>query len=820
MLLRHAVARLLATPLFTLFSIVSLAAGVAVTTAVYSVVENILPEDAGVAEPERVVFVATPVSVRPRAGSISAPDLADLRAAQAAFSSTGASASIQPSVTTTSHAEVLSAEAVDGGYFATLGVGAHLGRVLGPADDQSAARVVVLSDDIWRSRYSSDPAAIGLSIRVNGVRFEIVGIASADYRGAFGPIRTTRLWIPLAAESSLPTTGRRHDADRSEDRRLLVLGRLAPDSTVERASAEVSTIASRLDAAHPMAPGPRRFGPPGRAWSARALGASAEGRSGDRQGRLMIIALAGLVLIVACTNLANLVLARGASRQGELAVRMAMGASRGRLIAEQCVESAILAALGLIASYAAFQGLAALMTAEYSFGIGPVRASLSIRPTLDAPALAVAVAATLLALAVFGLEPAVQLARTVDIRSALARNSSGIRPRLKRQRMVIRWQVAVASGFFILATMFIKGTVQMARHDPGVELNRIAVAAFNFENGAWDEGRIRRTLERVMEDAQRDPSVGSVSASTGLPFGVPPAMQLAIGAAGDTRALTRPPIPALAVTPSIFRTLGIPIVRGRAFTDDDRAGTAPVVVLSELTANRIFGGANAVGQAVALRVGSSDLIAEVVGIARDTDVRFVYADRRPLAYLPLSQHFSPAVTLTARATGDPANTVAALREAIRRTDPDLAVDTIGTGRATLAGPFLLLRSAGNATLYLGGFTLLLSMVGLFGVQSDLVAHRTREIGVRLSFGATANQIKMMVIKDGYRPVLEGLVLGLWGGLAARVVVRSYMQIDVSVLDPWMLLLTPIPLVLAALCASYLPAAQAARVDPAIALRAE
>ena len=819
MLIRQAVARLLATPMFTLFSVVSLAAGVAVTTAVYSVVENILPEDAGVAEPERVIFVATPMSVRPRSGSVSAPDLADLRAAQTVFATIGASAAIQPSVTTTSHAEVLSVEAVDGGYFGTLGVHAQRGRVIRAGDEETAARVAVLSDDLWRGRFSGDPGAVGQTIRINGVPFEIVGVASADYRGAYGPIRTTRLWIPLAAEASFPNAAGRGHADPREDRRLLVLGRLAPDSNVERASTEVSTIAARLDAAHPMAPAPR-FGPPGRAWSTRMLGASAGSRQSDWQGRMMIVALAGLVLIVACTNLANLVLARGASRQGELAVRMAMGASRGRLIAEQCVESAILAAVGLLTSYAAFQGLAAMMTADYSFGFGPVRASLSIRPMLDPAAVTVAVVATILALTVFGLEPAIQLARTVDIRTALARNASGVRPRMKRQRMVIRWQVAVASGFFILATMFIKGTVQMARHDPGVELERIAVAAFNFENGSWDEGRIRRTLERVMEEAQRDSAVASVSASTGLPFGVPPAMQIAIGAAGDARALGRPPIPALAATPSLFRTLGVAIVRGRAFTDDDRAGTAPVVILSELTASRIFGGANAIGQTVAIRLGSSDVVAEVVGVARDTDVRFVYADRRPLAYLPLSQHFSPAITLSARATGDPANTVAAIREAIRRTDPDLAVDTIGTGRATLAGPFVLLRSAGNATLYLGGFTLLLSMVGLFGVQSHLVAHRTREIGVRMSFGATARQIKMMVIKDGYRPVLEGLVLGLWGGLAARVVVRSYMQVDVSVLDPWMLVLTPIPLVLAALCASYLPAAQAAQVDPAVALRAE
>ena len=162
----------------------------------------------------------------------------------------------------------------------------------------------------------------------------------------------------------------------------------------------------------------------------------------------------------------------------------------------------------------------------------------------------------------------------------------------------------------------------------------------------------------------------------------------------------------------------------------------------------------------------------------------------------------------------------ALREAIRKADPDLSVDAIGTGRAVLTGPFELLRAAGMGTLYLGAFTLLLSMVGLFGVQSHVVSYRTREIGVRMSVGASARQIKLMVLKDGYRPVIEGLILGLWGGLAGRVIARSYMDVDVNVVDPWMLLITPIPLILAAFFACYLPASRAASVDPTVALRCE
>ncbi|MGE0863611.1 MAG: ABC transporter permease [Vicinamibacterales bacterium] len=819
MLLRQALVRLVATPMFTIFAVVSLAAGVAITTAVYSVVDALLVADLGVDDAERVAFVSTPVGGRTQASSLSRPDFDDLRAAQSSFSAVAASLPLLPSVTTTTIAEVLTAEAVDGAYFSTLAVGAQLGRVIQQADLAGDARVAVLSSELWRNRFAGRADVLGRIIRVNGQPFEVIGVAPPAYRGLLGGLRTTRLWIPLSA--GLDSTAAAAGENPRERRGLLVFGRLAPNSTAASASAELTAIAARLDQSHPQTQVSGRVGPNPRRWSARPVTDTGQAGDTNRRFGLMLVALVALVLVVACTNLANLVLARGAARQGELAVRMAMGASRGRLIWEQCVESLILAAAGMAASYGIFLVLAAVMTTEFTFGFGPVRASLAIRPVLDPRALAVALASTLLALAVFGLEPAVQLARTLDIRSALARGASGGRPRVGRQRLVIRWQVAIATGFFIVATMFIRGTWQLARHDTGVEIDRIAVAALNFRNGPWDEGRIRRTIDRVLEELRHQPAVDTVAASTGLPFGVMPGMEAAIALPDDAAALTRPPVAALAVTPMLFRTLGTPIVRGRAFNDSDGAAAAPVVILSELTATQIFGSREAVGRSLALRHGGRDVLAEVIGIARDTDVSFVYSQRRPLVYLPLSQHFADAITVTARAGGgDAAAAVAALREAIRRADPDLAVDVIGTGGATLAGPFALLRAGGLATLYLGGFTLLLSMVGLFGVQANVVAHRTREIGVRMSLGATAAQIKLMVMKDGYRPVIEGLVLGLWGGLAARLLVRAYMDVDVAVIDPWMLVVAPIPLVLAAFSACYVPAARAAGVDPTVALRAE
>ena len=805
--------------MFTLFSVLSLASGVALTTAVYSVVDTQFLRDLGVPDPDRAAFIVASYGGRPQYGALSAPDFEDLRRAQRSFGSLSATAPIMPSVASTTTAEVLAAEAVDGLYFHTLGISTVVGRTIDAQDDAMAARVAVLSNDFWRRRFAGDPQAIGRSIRINGQTFEIVGVAPARYGGLYGPLRRTQLWIPLSAEAALGTSQPLAGRTAREHTRLLVFGRLANNVAAAQASAELTTLAARFDREFPSA-SMRRGASTDRDWSATAMDDMHRDENNSlRRFGMTIVALVGLVLLVACTNLANLALARGAARQGELAVRMAIGASRARLVWEQCIESLLLAAGGAAASYVMFQVVAAMMTSD--FNIGPGRAlTIAIRPALDARAIAVAAVSTLLAILVFGLEPAIQQARTADIRSALAAGATGIRPRVGRQRMVIRWQVAIAAGFFIIATMFIRQTLNLAAHDSGVELDRIAVASLNFDNGLWNDDRIGRAIDRVLEEGRADTALEAVSASTGLPFGVPPKLQLAVAMPDDLEALTRPPLPAVAATPGFFKALGIAMVRGRPFTDADTLSAAPVVILSEMTARRMFGSADAVGQSIAMRGGDARSVAEIVGVASDTDVRFIYGDRQPLIYVPFAQRPTRGVTIVARSAGGAERAVPALREAIRRADPDLSVDVIGTGRAVLTGPFELLRSAGMGTLYLGAFTLLLSMVGLFGVQSHAVSYRTREIGVRMSVGASARQIKVMVIKDGYRPVVEGLMLGLCGGLAGRVLARAYMDVEVAVVDPVMLLVTPVPLLLAAFCACYWPAARAAKVDPTVALRCE
>ena len=823
--IRLALRRLGATPLFTTFAILSLAVGVAITTAVYSIVDAVFLRGLGIHEPDRVAVIVTPYSGRLLTGTVSEPDFRDVQTAQTSFSHVAASATFVRRLALPSVTEMVIGESVSGSYFATLGVGAKLGRTIQPSDDAGGGRVVMLSDTLWRRRFASDPRIVGATVAISGEPFEIIGVAPASFSGPRGWLVGTQFWIPLGTESRLKESPRTAAprATARDDRRLTVFGRLATEVTIAAASAEMQTIAERLDEFFPPRFRGKGVGATDRPWRAKTMAAISDDEdSAVRRFGMTLVALVGLVLVVACTNLGNLVLARGSTRLRELAVRRALGASRWRLVREQCLESVMLAAGGAFASYVMFELLRVVMDTEFSLAM-PFggRTTLSFHPALNVPALTIAVSSLLIALVVFGLEPAIQLTRTLDVRGALAGGSAAGPQRGRRQRLLLRWQVAIAAGFFIIATMFVKYSIAEARHDSGIDLDRIGVAVLNFDTPEWNEPRARRIFDRVLDELRRHPSVEAASLSSGLPFGVPSTLRLSISPLEQTSAARMDPqvVTTIAGAPSMFRTLGVEILRGRGFDDRDGPAAPRVVVLSEFTARQMFGTADVVGREMAVGQTRSPT-ATIVGVAADTDVGSIFADPRPLAYVPLTQHYQPLITVVARASGSVPNAVGAMREAIRRADPDVAVDTIGTGRSVLAGPFQVLRGLGMTAVGLGAITLLLAMAGLYGIQSHIIANRTREIGVRMSLGATAGQIKRMVLVDGYRPVLDGLIFGLSIGLVGRAIARAYLELDVAIVDPWMLVVTPIPLICAAFFACYLPARRAAAVDPNVALRSE
>ena len=817
--------RLAATPLFTTFAVLSLALGVGVTTAVYSVVDSVFLKGLGILEPGRVVFVVTAQDARLTHDLISDRDLDALRERQRSFLNVAAFMDISAAVASPVTTEELPGEAVDGAYFSTLGVRTIVGRAIQSSDERAAARVAVLSYQLRRSRFASDANVVGRIVRVSGYPFEVIGVAPEWFEGPTGWFRGAKIWVPLGVAPLIsPAYARGLSRLDPDGRGLTVIGRLRPGRSVATASAELATLSASLDAAYP-----RRSAVEARvtrrAWAAQSVDAFRKKSDIAWRFGLVIVGLVALVLVVACTNLSNLVLARGTVRQQEFAIRRALGASRWRLVREQCAESLLIAVAGGAAACVVIQALRVATNVDLPLGASWM---VSIQPTFNIPALGATAAALLLSLIVFGLEPALQLTRTRDIRAALVDGAgTGGAPKTKRQRLLIRWQVAISSGFFIIATMCVKYTIAEARHDSGIDLDRLAVAILHFDAQRWDADRTRYTLERVAAEAAKDPAVRAVTVSTGLPFGTPQLPMLAYLSVPD-RPVTRTDAVegalAIAATPSVFRTIGVPLLRGRAFDDRDHANAPPVLVVPAQTAREIFGTTDVVGRQLTLRrwVRTADPVtATIVGVTRDTDVGGLMYREGRLVYQPFAQHVDGPrfASVTARAAGKPAIAVRALRDAIRKVDPDLAIEMAGTGRVVLGGPSLFLRAIGFGALGLGALTLLLAMVGLYGVQSHVIAHRTREIGLRMSFGATTAQIKRMVLKDGYRPVLEGLAIGLFIGFASRAIIRSYLVVKISLVDPWVLALIPIALVLAAFWACYLPAARAARVDPNVALRA-
>jgi predicted permease len=815
--LKAAVRKLIAAPLFTGFAVLSLAVGVGVTTAAYSIVEDLFFKDLGIADPDRLLYVVTPGGGRMLSGAISDPDFLDLRAAQRSFSSIASSSTLLPAVTTKTTTALLRAEVVDGAYFTTLGVGARLGRVFQSSEDAAPANLVVLSHRLWRTRFASDPAIAGQVIHVAGQPFEIIGVAAEGFEGPRGAMMGTDLWIPRSAEKTLSVE--RPSVPARDFRRLVVFGRLGPNATAASASLELQQIARNLDASFPTL----GFGKPGvsseRQWSARSADDLGDEGEAMRRFGLTLIGLVGLVLVVACTNLANLVLARGTERQQEITVRFALGASRWRLIRGQIAESLILAATGGVAAFMVFRGLQLLLHTEFNMGFAQSgQISIAIDPQLNTNALMMAVASLLLSLLVFGVEPAIQLTRTVDLRGELA---IGGNPRARRQRILLRWQVLTATGFFIVSTMLVKYMVIEMRHDPGVELDRMGVATVNFGIQGWDEGRARRALDRVLDIASHQPGVEAVAISTSMPFGTPYSGRIAMYAAGQVSSGYNGQRGMLvASTPSMFKVMGVAIKRGRSFDERDNAAGARVVIISEFTARQVFGDSEPIGRELVIdEPQKARQLVTVVGVAANTDVGMILSDPHAFAYVPFAQRYDPMIAIAARSTGAPGAAVAALRDALRAADPEMAVNVIGPARTVLAGPFAFLRGVGLSTVGLGALTLLLAMVGLFGIQTHIVARRTREIGVRMSFGATAQQIRWMILSDGARPVLDGMLLGLVAGLIGRLFVRNYLSLtNVAVIDAWAFVLIPIPMILASFCACYLPARRAASVDPNVALR--
>jgi predicted permease len=591
-------------------------------------------------------------------------------------------------------------------------------------------------------------------------------------------------------------------------------------------------IGKRLDAAVPIGqqldPRFRDTASTSRLWSARRVGDVRVHESLDRIVGPIVTAVLGsvvLVLLVVCTNLANLLLARGASRRHEMAVRLSLGASRWRLLREQMAESTVLAVAGAALGILVARALVVLLARDFQAGDTAV-VTLSVRPELNPAVIAWAIAVSALALLVFGVVPAWHSTRG-HLRDLLASDTTGgAMPRWRGRRILIASQVAVSVALLAVTAITIDRVAGLAVHDPGFNLDKLALATIDLSLTGVDETEGRIILDRSLETSRHSPGVAAATLGSGLPIG---SSSRVMNVSTTDNPLNPPSgysgswmVPIIAA-PTFFDVVGIRIIAGRGFNVRDTANGLHVVVLSELAALRLFGAHDQVGQMVHLKrqpmLGAPDTPlqdARVVGIAKDTDVGSLGERGSGVVYLPYAQHFASRMALIARASTDPAPLVRSLHAALVDADREVTIvrETTAAGLAS-DGQQLLSIVAGVSGL-LGAFALLLSLIGLHGVLSFLVTRRTREIGLRMALGASPGQVRRMVLVDGLRPVVWGLAAGMAAGALLLLNPVFSRPLQSSSLEP--ALAVPLLMLATGTVAVYWPARRASRTDPSVALR--
>jgi predicted permease len=814
---RLAFRRLRMAPGFTLFAVVSLALGIGVSTAVYSAVRTLLWMPLGVPDADELVVVGN----RRVYPAISWLDFQDFRGQQTSGTSVAAGAAIRTALRADTVSQTVFGEAVTGQYFTVLGLRPRHGRLLDVHDELSAARVAVLSEAFWRNKLNANAGVIGRTISLGGQPFEVVGVIAGTFRG-LELVLPQSVWIPVTA---LPRDPRAFSLspgtlDQRRAGAFNVWARLRSDTPLSRLGAEAATIAQRLNAAYPP---DAAF--PSRAWEARTL--SNDPRRGTEAVRTIVIAImaaVAVVLLVACTNLANLSLARGTARAQEIAVRTALGAGRCRLVREQVIESALVVSAGGALSVAVLTRLVDYFAIDLPFGRGIV---IPFRPEIDTAVLAAATSAAVLAIVVAGLWPAVQSTRA-DIRRGLGAGTAATTPKWRLHRNLIAWQVCGSVALLLVAIMSVRIIQDPMRSAMTPRFRQLALAQIDFTLNGADESRARQATDAILARLRGIPAIQSVSASNGSPNSFD----------GNRMFVTTPQEPfttrrdagkmagVSATAPGFLSTLDVPLLRGRGFTDRDDAGAPAVAIVTEQLARDLFQTADVVGRTVL--VGVTARLTEgarapwpvmIVGVSRDIQMSptAMRADR--LLFVPLAQHYerrAPVLILVRAA--NPGAAVSTLRDEIRREAPDLVVSAAGTGSVLLEGPFFLLQVVAAMAASLGALALVLAMAGLFGILSHVVERRTREIGIRLAVGADRAQIIGLILRDGIGPVVKGLVLGLAIGLGSRVVLRGRVFTTVGAWDPMEFCVLPLVFLAAALVACALPAARASRVDPNVALR--
>ncbi|MFN8010343.1 MAG: ABC transporter permease [Holophagaceae bacterium] len=795
--LAYAFRGLLRTPGFTLVAVLTLALGMGANTAIFSLVDRLLLRPLPLPEPGRLMVVTeySSGSGAPR-DNLSWPDFEDLRRDATAFTGLAATRNAGVNLTGDGEPEQLRAGMVTPNFFDVLQVAPRLGRTFtGEEGKPGGPRGVLLTDALWRRRFGADPALVGRSLRLDGEDVPVLGVLPPGFEFPY-QLRGAELFLPLALSP---------DQLRARGSHFLGgVGRLKPGVGVEAARQEVAALVARLTQAYPET---------NANYVGKVVPLQEEVVRRSRPLMWTLLGAVGFVLLIACANVANLLLARSAGRERELAIRAALGADRRRLVAQLLTESLVLglagAILGLLLAQAAAGGLLQLL---------PLRVPAA-EPLLDGRVLAFTGSLALGTVLVFGALPAFQATRA-DLQEGLREGAKGsASPVHQRLRAgLVAAEVALATALLVSAGLMLRSLWDLERVDPGFRAEGVAAASLDLPPRKYPDAAARRAfVGRVLQRLQASPGVQSVAAADLIPLnGMTTSSSYAVEGLPDT---DRPPVALHQdVSPDYFRTLGIPVLRGRPF----EPGDSGVVMVSESLARHHWPGQDAVGKRLSLS-GSGGPWLTVVGVA--ADVRY-----ESLAEAPASQFYLPLLDPAADGDRIPLLTVAArgtsaaalkplLKAALREADPELPVTRLRTLGELLDQDRRDARSRGILFTLFAALALVLAGVGIYGVTSTLVAQRTREIGIRMALGAQVRDVLGMVLAQGLRTLALGSALGLAATLALGRLLRSQVA-GLAAADPLTCAAVLATLAAVALAATLLPALRAAKVDPAVALRTE
>lgn len=815
--LRYALRLFLKSPGLTASAVLALALGIGANSAIFSVVNGVLLRPlAGVAEPDQLVTIEGTQNGRPANSRY--PDYVDYRDNNSSLAGLAAHCPT-PLSFNNGTPERLRGDLVSGNYFAVLGVKPALGRLITPEDDDQPGShaVAVLGYGFWRRAFGSEPTVIGQGIKLNGYDFTIIGVAPRDFAGTETG-GSYDVWIPIKMQvQAMPRTmGRNWFNDRSAGW-LGLFGRLKPKVSVEQAQAELATIAQELEQTYPMTNS-------GRGVSVLSgLGLS----SGDRAslGRLLTLLLAAVMflLLIACSNVSNLLLLRATSRTREIAVKQALGATRGRLIRQLLTEGLMLSfvAGGLGLLLAPWSAELILAFQEPAYGLSGVNI------TTDARVLIFTAAISIVTAVAFGLAPAIRASR-VDLVTSLKDGapSSGHRKSRLQSNLVIA-QIALSLVLLIGAGLAVRTMQAALSIDRGFDSEKMVLMSMDLTIRGYSPAKGQSFYEDLIKRVDALPGV----VSSTLAKTVPPndwSDRLSVFLPGE-----EPPLDLLRarsdlgirvdanrIAPNYFRTLGIPILVGREFTDGDRAGAIPVGIINEKLANRLWPGETAVGKLLAVPFWDETRPPiQIIGVAGDTKHRSLLADMPMLIYLPELQAYDGRATLVARTNGDPKDLIPAIRDVVAELDKDLNLFAVKTMAEQIDSTLWQQRIAAGLIGVFGLLALGLSAIGIYGVISHSVAQRTREIGIRMALGADARGVRRMILRQGLILAMTGVLVGLAAAFALTRLMSSLLY-GVSATDTITYVISSIVLVGVALGACIVPARRATKVDPMIALRCE